>query len=130
MSLPRQFPPLPEPPSSHWHPNIRTAHATLASIYEHALRVLDQEDTDPLRLAFHIDTVSLDGLSLLQALEMEGQGNSEQSESVSVPDDWLHLGASVLGKLVKQLHRVKDATSGQYVSYSFLNRSDQGYRTD
>ena len=114
MSLPHAFPPLPEPPSGQWSPNIRTAHATLASIYKNTLNVLNQEDTDPLRLAFHIDSISFDGLSLLEALEMEGRN---EGDSQPVPEDWLHLCASVLGDLVANFHQVKEAAGGQYVLF-------------
>lgn len=69
--LPPCFPSLPQPLSGQWSPNLRAAHESISSIYLHAVRVLNQEDSDPLRIAFHIDTISSDALSLLEALELE-----------------------------------------------------------
>ena len=77
-------------------------------MYEHAVSTLNQEDTDPLRLAFHMDTLSSDGLALLQALEVE----KEESDQC-IPKMWLHNAASILGDVYAQLHRVKEAASGR-----------------
>jgi hypothetical protein len=119
MSLSPQFPSLPEPLSGRWSPNIRAAHATLCSIYEHAAQVLDQEDSDPIRVSFHIDTLSSDGLSILEALEAEGDHNPDEC----LPEDWLHNCASILGDLVVHLYHVKEAVGGQYVSVAYSSDS-------
>lgn len=116
MSVPPKLPSLPEAPSGQWSPNVRAAHATLCSIYNHASQILNQEDNDPIRIAFHTDALSSDGLSLLQALESEGSRNPDQS----LPDNWLHGCASIVGNLVLQLHRVKEAVTGQYVTNTLI----------
>ena len=108
---PPQFPPLPEPTSGQWSPNVRDAHETLAAIYEHAVRVFSQEDSDPTRIAYHIDALSSHGLSLLQALEAESDLNDDQY----VPDDWLRDTGLLLGELVGNMHLLKEAATGQCV---------------
>lgn len=76
---------LPHPPSEQWSPNLRAAHEVISNIYSHAVRVLNQEDTDPLCVAFHIDTIVSDAFPLLIALKEESESNPDQF----LPADWL-----------------------------------------
>ena len=76
MSVPSRFPSLP-PPSGQWSPNVRAVHTALCDIYNHAIQLLNQEDNDPIRIAFHTDALSSDSLILLKALESEGADNPD-----------------------------------------------------
>jgi hypothetical protein len=71
FDLPDNFPGLPgfQEPNSSGAENVIRAHEVMSDIYRCAIRVLQQDDSEPLQLMFHIDCVSSDAILLLEALE-------------------------------------------------------------
>ena len=98
ISLPTSFPCLPpHDPDQPWSTNIQSAHEVLTDIYQHAFAVLG-EDSDPLRVAFHVDMITADAIPVLHAMEMEGE--SEGALGVHrLPEEWLHMAAEIFGYL-------------------------------
>jgi hypothetical protein len=71
FDLPDSFPGLPgfQEPNSSGAANVIRAHEVMSDIYRCAIHVLQQDDSEPLQLMFHIDCVSSDAILLLEALE-------------------------------------------------------------
>jgi hypothetical protein len=95
--LPATFPPLPVDEMS-WSANTHAAHKVISDLYAHAVRVIHQDETDPARLAFHINSLSTDALSLLQALAEDGG-----QENHALPGSWLIQCSRILGEAVWHL---------------------------
>jgi hypothetical protein len=110
MNAPAMFPPL--PPSLEPSANIEAAHRVLTDIYRHASVLLQQEDADPLRIAFHVDSITSDAIPVLCAMEREG--GSEHSPT-RLPEEWLQAGAQVLGELVVALQRKNGLARERFV---------------
>jgi hypothetical protein len=96
LPVPASFPPL--SPSALWSGNVLTAHKIISDIYAHAIRAIRQDDTDSSRLAFHINALSSDTLSLLQGLESE---NGPQNRLTL--NEWLANSTRVLAETVECL---------------------------
>ena len=81
-TLPPTLPGLPYTSHHTWSANIQTAHQVLANIYHQAFTVTQQGDAaDPLRLAFHIDTITSDAIPILSAIEEEAEAKDCPDES-------------------------------------------------
>ena len=94
------FPNLPL--RNYWSPNVIHAHDILKEAYQQALRLLQQEDWDPLRLRIHSDQLNHQMVPLLAALHHEiGDVN------------WIELCAHCLGKLVRDLEEAAHTMEGQ-----------------
>ncbi|KAI6035713.1 hypothetical protein EDC04DRAFT_2897736 [Pisolithus marmoratus] len=77
--------------ASSWPVDVLTAHDRLSDIYYHALRVLNQEDADPLQLTFHMGAIDDDAIPLLQAIADDPIGNELQ--------DWLKDTVVLMGNI-------------------------------
>ena len=105
MASPASLPVIPPPPhSSAWPGNVQAAYASLKNMYDHALNLLSLDDTDPLRLRFHLSRIYDEGIPLLIALEEDGASSPQP-----VPAEWLAASADALGRLVL---RLEDAVVG------------------
>lgn len=105
MPLPEslgQFPPIHSVP---WPANFLVAHDAISTIYRRALRVSNQEDADPLQLAFHHDTISHEAMPLLEAM-----GNDPVSTELV---DWLENTAMLLGRLCSRLSNYHENVRGR-----------------
>ncbi|KAF7987119.1 hypothetical protein HWV62_321 [Athelia sp. TMB] len=83
------------------------AHQIIDDIYTRALRVLRQDDSDPLRPHFHIDSISSDAIPVLEALERDEELHMDGMSQ------WLEEVAAVLGHLVVHLHRAAKEMRGR-----------------
>ena|ERR1700722_9248836 len=110
--LPTAYPPLPHPGS--WSPNIQAAHQTLTDLYQNAFTILHLEDVEPLRIAFHIDSITADAIPILCAMETDGESEHSPPDS-RLPEEWLQGGAQVLGELVVALRRMRELARGWFV---------------
>lgn len=110
--LPKSFPLLPNLPFGHerWSPNVLECHRTLSSLYRHACDLTNQEDLDPLRVAFHVDALTSDAIQMLIALE-----DSEDSDETPLPEAWILNAAKLLGDTVVVLRHVGELARGKYV---------------
>lgn len=106
-ALPSQFLDLPAVENVIWSANFRQAHAAIRSAYCSAVAILYREDSDPLRLRFHLDRLLDEVFPILVAIE-------EQAEN-PVPGEWLAAAAGMLSATVAQLHSALRNTNEQYV---------------
>ena len=99
-NLSQALPPL--PPRDFWNPDICCAHEVLQDAYQHAVRLLRQEDNDPLQIRIHADHICQQIMPLLEALHCEmGDIN------------WMMMCASMFDKLLCSLEDVALSASGQ-----------------
>lgn len=84
-------------------PNILLAHDTLNNIYRQALRLVNQEETDPLQLTFHLNVIKDDAVPLLEAMEYSSLELSE----------WTRQVATQLGQLFRALSNYRDNIQNQ-----------------
>jgi hypothetical protein len=109
--LPQSFPLLPNLPFGHerWSPNVLECHRTLNNLYCHARNLTNQEDLDPLRVAFHVDALTSDAIQMLIALE-----GSEDSDETPLPEAWILDAAKLLGDTVAVLRHFGELAEGKY----------------
>lgn len=107
-AFPERFPLLPSLVQATYTHNTITAHEVISDIYTRAVQVSKQADSDPLRIAFHIDAIISDALPLLSALEQE-QSNHHAPLSV----EWLQSCATFLAELVNHLREAADLGKGK-----------------
>ncbi|KIM92304.1 hypothetical protein PILCRDRAFT_118051 [Piloderma croceum F 1598] len=69
----------------------------MSDTYSHISRVLQQEDSDPVRLNQHTSTIISDTLPILEALEADALGRDSQH---GLPAEWLESCAVALGQLL------------------------------
>ena len=114
--LPDQLPQLSSypDPSQGWPANVYKACEIMSDIYHQAFHVLHQEESDPLQILFHIDSVSSDAISLLEVLE-----NSEAELGFQFPREWLLYNAELFGKLVLYLHEAVKKMKTQFVHFIY-----------
>ena len=112
MDLPRVFPAIPLPPhSSAWPGNVQTAYTSLQNLYTRALELLSLDDTDPLRLRFHLGRIYDEGIPLLIALEEDSASSAQW-----VPTEWLEESARAMGRLALRLEEAVVGTELRCVS--------------
>lgn len=93
---------LPPLPVRHqWSPDVCRAHEILQDTYQHAAELLQQEDSDPLRIRIHADQIK-QTVPLLEALHHE-VGDA----------DWTTMCASSVGELLRSLENLALSASGQ-----------------
>ena len=124
FDLPTEIPALPDRHDVHvaWSANVSRAHEVMSDVYRHAIRVLRQDDCEPLQLMFHIDAVLSDAIPLLEALE-----ESEGETGHKFPKTWLHHCAELYGKLVLCLRETAKKMKIQSVQYAILKPADRAY---
>lgn len=69
--IPDSLPPLPENVNG-WSANVHTAYQMLGSTFAHGLRLLHQEDGEPLRLNIASEKLVNEMVPILEQLELEG----------------------------------------------------------
>lgn len=110
-ALPNHFPPLPEPPvPTVWPPNIQNAHRQLSDAYGHAAELVLQDDSDPLRLKYHLE--KLQNSSVLILVEME-RDILNREFNMNLGPDWFEAAASALGLLIARLRDTITAVTGR-----------------
>ena len=87
-----------------WPANL-LAHNLLSEIYQHALRVWEQGDADPLRLKFHLGSLEADAMDLLGAIKSDPIG-PELTE-------WLMSSAELVGQLYTAITSYRDSIQNQ-----------------
>lgn len=66
---PGQLPPLPHAPlEAPWPPEIHTAHMQLVSSFDSSRRALNLDESDPVRLRFHLDRAVTVMVSIVDSL--------------------------------------------------------------
>ena len=104
--LPSLFPVLPViPPGSVLSGSLRQAHETISNAYTSALTVLRQEDSDPLRLRFHIARILDETFPILVAMEVQAE------DTISV--NWFNTAAHTLANIVTRLDCTLDQVTRQ-----------------
>ena len=115
MVPPTSFPLLPPPAhSSAWPGDVQTAYTSIRNFYTHALELLSLDNTDPLRLRFHLSRIYDEAIPLLIALE-DDRGTSFQP----VPVEWLEEAANALGLLAVKLEQAVVGTELRCVYMCF-----------
>ena len=94
------FPPLLASPYGIWPGHVQAAYQSIHDSYLRARHLLDLDETDPLRLRYHVDRIQNETVAILVSLEGQ-QGLSQQ---------WLENGAIQLGTLAGDLHRAIEGT--------------------
>lgn len=107
MPLPPHFPHLPALPDVIWSANVRQAHTVMSQSYNSASTVLRQEDSDPLRLRFHLNRLLDETFPILVALE----GHQEDP----IPPAWLTSAAEALSSIIAHVHNALSNSTDQYV---------------
>ncbi|KAG6370782.1 hypothetical protein JVT61DRAFT_10986 [Boletus reticuloceps] len=97
--LPRNFPDLPV--RDYWSANVLQAHKILDNMYQQALQLLCQEDSDRLHLQIHINRI-YDQVPLLEAI------NNKVDDI-----DWISCCAHAFGELLNKLKHAALAVNGQ-----------------
>jgi hypothetical protein len=105
MVLPQTLPQLPE---RELPPNGPIAANVLSDVYQHALRVLDQDQTDPLQIKVHLAAIERDGMPLLLAIEQENH--------LTDMNEWLVTATTQFGALFVSLSRYSNDIQNQYVN--------------
>jgi hypothetical protein len=105
MVLPQMLPQLPE---RELPPNVTIAANVLSDVYQHALRVLDQDQTDPLQIKVHLAAIECDGMPLLLAIEQENH--------LTDMNKWLVTATTQFGALFVSLSRYGNDIQNQYVN--------------
>lgn len=108
--LPAQFLDFPEVEEVVWSANFRQAHQVIATAYTTAVSVIRLDDSDPLRLQFHVDRLLNDICPLLVALEEDGED--------PVPEDWLIAGSTLLAAAIGHLQLAIENAQGMCVIQS------------
>lgn len=89
------FPALPLTPEEfNWSPDVLQAHKIIATAYDRASTLLQQEEADPLRLRIHAEQILNKSVPILEALvpEVGDQG-------------WIETCAHALGQITVDLER-------------------------
>ncbi|KAG0707407.1 hypothetical protein DFH29DRAFT_27139 [Suillus ampliporus] len=121
---PLQFPALPphHRAQGHWSQNIRKAHDIVSDTYNHATRVLRQEDHDPLRLQIIAEKIINDSLPVLEALDSEIQDAS-----------WTDKCAEALATTVVELRQASEAAvniaNSRYAKVNPVSTETAPYQT-
>ncbi|KAF8549906.1 hypothetical protein OG21DRAFT_532214 [Imleria badia] len=100
MVLPQTLPRLPE---HELPPNVIIANNVLSDIYQYALRVLGQEQTDPLRVKGHLTAIECDAIPLLLAIDQDNHSMKE----------WLVATTTQFAALFASLSRYGDDIQNQ-----------------
>jgi len=87
----------------------------LSEIYQHALRVWEQGDADPLRLEFHLGSLEGDAMDLLGAIKSDLIGPELM--------EWLMSSAELVGQLYTAITSYRDSIQNQWVSQEFVAAS-------
>jgi hypothetical protein len=92
------LPALPQADVDHpWPSAVHKAYHIMSDTYSHISRVLQQEDSDPVRLNQHTSTIISDTLPILEALEADAL---ERDSQHGLPAEWLESCAVALGQLL------------------------------
>lgn len=104
MNFPSHFPALPVNENAiPWPAMVIAAHEAISDIYAHAARIARQEDSDPLRMIFHIDAITSNAIPVLSALESESNNGF-----FALSEKWLHDAALLFGDVVVALKKAAD----------------------
>jgi hypothetical protein len=107
------FPMLPKADVNHpWSAAVHKAYHIMSDTHSHILRVLRQEDPDPVRLNQHTSTIIYDTLPILEALETEAL---ESRSEHCLPTEWLESCAVALGHLLVETMSGAETASGKCV---------------
>src|ERR1700683_5531594 len=92
------FPALPQADINHlWSSAIHRAYHIMSDTHSHILRLLQQEDPDPVHLNQHTSTIICNTLSILEALETKVL---ESESEYHPPTKWLESCVVALGQLL------------------------------
>ena len=105
------FPPLPDrSDNTAWPPDIHTAYRVIHAAYTHADNLLCLDDTDPLRMRYHLERIENDIIPMVLALEV-----SSTSTANGLPLEWLEAVAVCIGALVGRLAIAVEGTEHRCV---------------
>ena len=99
---------LPQLPEHELHPNVTITANVLSDVYQHALHVLDQDQTDLLQIKVHLAAIERDGMPLLLAIEQEDHSMDMNK--------WLATATTQFGALFASLSRYGNDIQNQYVN--------------
>ena len=89
-------------------PNCTIAANVLSDIYQYALRILDQDQTDPLQVKVHLAAIECDAIPLLLAIEQDNHSTDMK--------EWLVTATTQFGALFVLLSRYSNDIQNQYVN--------------
>jgi hypothetical protein len=108
--LPEGLPSLPEPPTDHpWSADVITAYQELNASFDSARRALNLDESDPIRLRYHLDRASGFMVNIVDAL-----GTREVNP---LPSSHLRSLAVAVGSLVFYLRKTVDEANIRYVPF-------------
>jgi hypothetical protein len=100
----------------------------MSDTYSHISRVLQQEDSDPVRLNQHTSAIISDTLPILEALEADALGRDSQH---GLPAEWLESCAVALGQLLVETMSAAGAANQKCViGTMYINDSEMYVRDD
>lgn len=109
------FPELPASPlTAPWPADVLNAHSGLESSYGSARRALNLDESDPIRLRYHLTRASQFMVSMVEVLGLR--------EESPLPTTYIELIAGAVGNLVIHLRKAFKSTENQYVAI-FQNNS-------
>src|ERR1700683_4672666 len=112
------LPALPQADIDHpWSSAVHKAHHIMSDTYSHISRILQQEDSDPVRLNLHTSTIISDTLPILEALEAESLRRDSQH---GLPTEWLESCAVALGQLLVETMSATGAANEKCVIGSWI----------
>lgn len=100
------WPDLPVHPNYGWSANVLYAYEMLDGFVAHSIRLLEQDDADPVQVTYYADTLEHQALPLLEALENSGE---------ALPLTWLGECAAYLGKLAVALQLAQSSTNQRFI---------------
>lgn len=110
---PASLPPL-VPTDTPWPAEIVTAHERLTSMFSSARNALNLDESDPIKLRFHLDRASTIMVSIIDALATQNVA--------TLPDQYIISLAQDVGSLVVHLRHALDGAEVRYV-YHAINIS-------
>ena len=112
------LPPLPAHPDGLlWSPAVQDAYTAISEAYTRAQQLLNLDDTDPLRMRFHLERLRGEMIPILLAMEEEALHSPN-----GVPMEWLEAMAVQLGSLVAHLVAAVEGTEQRCASVVCLLR--------
>jgi hypothetical protein len=111
--LSESLPLLPQPPIDHpWSADIVTAHNELRASFDSARRALNLDESDPIRLRYHLNRASSFMVDVIGALGLR--------EVDPLPSSHLNSLAIAVGSLVVRLRGTLADACVRYVIFLYL----------
>ena len=118
LPLPVRLPSLPQAPADNpWSADIIAAYEGLNTSFNSARRALDLDESDPIRLRYHLDRASGFMVNVVEALGVR--------EVNPLPSSHLSSLATAVGSLVFHLRKTVDEADIKYVHFFAFTLADK-----